>query len=88
MSINEEDILNLEKYTFSKYKKNNTNNMEKFSQFNSFKNKFILNYQPSSNINNKIYSNKLELMNNTNEPFKNKDINYNKINIKSTKKNP
>ena len=88
MSINEEDILNLEKYTFSKYKKNNANNMEKFSQFNSYKNKFLLNYQPSSNINNKTYSNKLELMNNTNEPFKNKDINYNKINIEPHQKSP
>ena len=88
MSINEEDILNLEKYTFSKYKKNNTNNMEKFSQFNSFKNKFLLNYQPSNNINNKTYSNKLELMNNISEPFKNKDINYNKINIESHQKSP
>ena len=88
MSINEEDILNLEKYTFSKYKKNNANNMEKFSQFNSYKNKFLLNYQPSSNINNKTYSNKLELMNNTNEPFKNKEIKYNKINIEPHQKSP
>ena len=85
MNTNDEDIKDLEKYTFSNHW-NNQGNKEGFSQINSFTNNFILNYQPSNNINNKTYNNNIEIIQKLYEH--NKDINYNKVNVSSHQKSP
>jgi len=90
MNAYESDLKDLENYTFSKHW-NNTNNLEKFWQINSYTNKFILNYQPTSNINNKIYNNNIRIFQKSNlniNKEKEKDINYNELNISSNHKNP
>ena len=87
MISNDEDLKELEKYTFSKYWKNK-NNIEQFSQINSFTNNFILNYQPSNNINTKTYTNNIEIIKSKNGNPYNKDINYNQLNINHQEKSP
>ena len=87
MITNDEDLKELEKYTFSKYWKNK-NNIEQFSQINSFTNNFILNYQPSNNINTKAYTNNIEIIKSKNGNPYNKDINYNQLNINNYQKSP
>ena len=88
MLTNEEDIKDLEKYTFTNYWKNKSN-FENFSQINSFTNNFILNYQPP-NINNKQYNRNIEHINNNNKNVNTntRDINYNHININHYQKIP
>ena len=78
MIFNDEDIKDLEKYTFKKYLDNNYNS-EKFSKIISFPNKCIYNYQ-YRNINNKDYNDK-EKVKNKNNNSNNRDINYNQMNI-------
>lgn len=90
MNVYENDLKDLENYTFSKHW-NNINNHENFSQINSYTNNFILNYQPLNNINNKVYNNNIKILQKTNLNIninKEKDINYNELNISSNQKNP
>lgn len=86
MLTNDEDIKDLEKYTFSKYWKNRSN-FENFSQINSFTNNFILNYQPANNITNKPFNN-IDKISNKNTTTNIRDINYNHININNYQKIP
>ena len=86
MLTNDEDIKDIEKYTFSKYWKSRSN-FDNFSQINSFTNNFILNYQPPNNITNKIFNNMDQIKRkNTNSNIR--DINYNHININHYQKIP
>ena len=89
MIIYENDLKDLENYTFSKHW-DNTNNLGNFSQINSYTNNFILNYQPINNINNKVYNNSIKIYKKSNlniNKEKEKDINYNELNISSKQRN-
>ena len=88
MNIYKNNLKDLENYTFSN-NWDNTNNLENISQFNSYTNNFILNYQPINNINNKVYNNKIKIFKKPNLNInKEKDINYNELNISSNQRNP
>ena len=86
MNSYEDDLKDLEKYTFSKHL-NNNNYHDRVSQINSYTNNFILNYQPLNNINNKTYNNNIKTFQKLN-PEEEKDINYNELNIVSHQKSP
>ena len=88
MNSYENDLKDLEKYTFSKHLNNNYH--DRVSQINSFTNNFILNYQPLNNINNKTYNNNIKIFQKLNDNSKEeeKDINYNELNIVSHQKSP
>ena len=88
MNVYENNLKDLENYTFSN-NWDNTNNLENISQFNSYTNNFILNYQPINNINNKVYNNNIKIFKKPNLNInKEKDINYNELNISSNQRNP
>ena len=90
MNSYEDDLKDLEKYTFSKYL-NNNNYHDMVSQINSYTNNFILNYQPLNNINNKTYNNNIKIFQKLNANInkeEEKDINYNELNIVSHQKSP
>ena len=91
MNSYEDDLKDLEKYTFSKHL--NTNNYhERVSQINSYTNNFILNYQPLNNINDKAHNNNTKIFQKLNDnnvcKEEEKDINYNELNIVSHQKSP
>lgn len=86
MITTDEDLKELEKYTFTKYY-NNKSNIEQFSQINSFTNNFILNYHPSNNINSKEFNNNNKEIIKSKKNSINRDVNYNELNINHYQKN-